>query len=123
MASRRSHPRYGLVTPWEGAFRVLREVAIANGPTDELLAVSHAAGVIGEEMFLDVNGDGRSLEVRVRVIESRPVIVEGAVRHRIRLVLVDPLEHSDRLEMPEAEPANEIDDQVLKQALAEPETT
>ena len=123
MASRRSHPRYGLATPWEGAVRVLREVAIANGPTDELLAVSHAPGVIGEEMFLDVNGDGRSLEVRVRVIGSRPVIIDGAVRHRIRLVLVQPLERMERVEAPLAEAVSETGHLELKRAAAEPETT
>jgi hypothetical protein len=36
-------------------------------------------------MSLDLVGAGTAMELRVRVIESRPVIVEGTVRHRIRL--------------------------------------
>ncbi len=118
MPSRRSHPRYGLVTPWEGAVRVLREVAIANGPTDELFAVSHAPGVIGEEMFLDVNGEGHSLEVRVRVVESRPVIVDGAVCHRIKLVLAQPLDESEGGGMQAPS-----DRQEANESMEEPETT
>ena len=30
-----------------------------------------------------------TLALRVRVIESRPVIIDGSVRHRIRLELVE----------------------------------
>ena len=39
-------------------------------------------------MTLDVMGAGESLGLRVRVVESRPVIVDGAVCHRVRLALL-----------------------------------
>jgi hypothetical protein len=95
MAGRRSHPRYGMVTPWEGAVRVLKEVVVDMLGTNELVAVSHSPGVIGDEMFLDLVGEGRNVEVRVRVTDSQPVIVGGAVRYRLRLVLASPAEESD----------------------------
>lgn len=95
MAGRRSHPRYGMATPWEGAVRVLREVVVDMRGTNELVAVSHSPGVIGDEMFLDLIGEGRNVQVRVRVIDSQPVIVGGAVRYRLRLVLASPGEESD----------------------------
>ena len=89
MSGRRSHPRYAVATPWDGAMRVLRDVMIQRTETDELHAVSHVAGIAGEEMTLDVMAAGTTIGLKVRVIDSRPVMVDGAVRHRIRLALVD----------------------------------
>ena len=67
--------------------RVLRDVVVDRTSPDELMAVSGAPGVTGEMMTLDLMGDGRALSLRVRVLESRPVILNGAVRHRLRLGL------------------------------------
>ena len=88
MAGRRSHPRFAVSTPWDGSMRVLKDVVIHRTETDELLAVSRSAGIAGEEMTLDVMGAGASLGLRVRVLDSRPVIVDGAVCHRMRLALL-----------------------------------
>jgi hypothetical protein len=97
MAGRRSHPRFAVSTPWDGSMRVLKDVVIHRTDTDELLAVSRTAGITGEEMTLDVMGAGASLGLRVRVLESRPVIVDGAVCHRVRLALLmeEPAATSD----------------------------
>jgi hypothetical protein len=70
--------------------RVLRDVVVDRVERDELLAISHVPGVIGELMTLDLTGAAGSLELKVRVTESRPVIIEGAVKHRIRLGLLQP---------------------------------
>jgi len=85
MSGRRSHPRFAVATPWDGAMRVLRDVVILRSESDELHAVSHVPGISGEEMTLDLMGAGSTLGLKVRVIDSRPMMVEGAVRHRIRL--------------------------------------
>jgi hypothetical protein len=69
--------------------RVLKDVVIHRTDSEELLAVSRTPGIVGEEMTLDVMGAGASLGLRVRVLESRPVIVDGAVCHRIRLALLN----------------------------------
>jgi len=90
MAGRRSHPRYGMGTPWQGAVRVLREVVVDMRGTDELVAVSHSPGVVDDEMFLDLIGEGQNVHVKVRVVDSQPVIVGGAVQYRLRLVLASP---------------------------------
>jgi len=92
MSGRRSHPRYAVASPWDGAVRVLRNVVIDRPERDELLAVSNAAAVVGEAMSLDLMGGGRSLALKVRVLESRPVIIEGSVRHRLRLALMSALD-------------------------------
>lgn len=70
--------------------RVLRDVIIDQTSADELLAVSQAPGVLGEDMVLDLFGGGVGMRLAVRVLESRPVIIEGAVRHRLRLAIVRP---------------------------------
>lgn len=89
MTDRRSHPRFALATPWDGSVRVLREVVIQRTDSGELMAVSQTAGVVGETLSLDVMGAGASVDLRVRVVESRPVIVDGSLRHRIRLALMN----------------------------------
>jgi hypothetical protein len=88
MAGRRSHPRFAVATPWDGSMRVLKDVVLHKTDSDELLAVSRAPGIVGEEMTLDVMGAGASIGLRVRVIDSRPVIVDGTVCHRLRLFLL-----------------------------------
>ena len=89
MSGRRSHPRFAVATPWDGAMRVLRDVVIQRTESGELQAVSHQPAIAGEEMTLDLMGAGETIGLKVRVIDSRPVMVDGAVRHRIRLCLVD----------------------------------
>jgi hypothetical protein len=89
MSGRRSHPRFMVATPWDGAMRVLRDVVIQHTDRDELQAVSHVPAVAGEDMTLDLMGAGTTLGLKVRVIDSRPVMVEGAVRHRIRLTVLN----------------------------------
>jgi hypothetical protein len=66
--------------------RVLRDVVVAR-MGGELLAISPAPAIIGEDMSVEVIGGGSDLRLQVRVLDSRPVIVDGAVRHRIRLAL------------------------------------
>jgi hypothetical protein len=69
--------------------RVLRDVVVDRTGRDELLAVSHVPAITGEDMSLDLISAGRNLALKVKVLESRPVMVEGAVRHRIRLAVTD----------------------------------
>ena len=88
MSGRRSHPRYAVATPWNGAMRVLRDVVIQRTDDNELHALSQVPGMAGEEMSLDLMGAGSTLGLKVKVIDSRPVMVSGAVRHRIRLALL-----------------------------------
>ena len=89
MSGRRSHPRFVVTNPWGGVIKILRDVVVNRVDRDELLAVSNAAAIVGETLSLDLIGDGQALAVKVRVIDSRPVIIDGTVRHRVRLSLLD----------------------------------
>jgi hypothetical protein len=70
--------------------RVLRDVVVNRTSRDEVMAVSQAPGVVGETLTLDLMGGGVAVALRVRVVESRPVIINGSVRHRLRLGLLEP---------------------------------
>ncbi|MEO7272761.1 MAG: hypothetical protein ABIX28_10695 [Vicinamibacterales bacterium] len=68
--------------------RILRDVIVDRTSRDELMAVCQVPGVLGESMTLDLMGGGITLGLRVSVLESRPVVIDGAVRHRLRLGLI-----------------------------------
>lgn len=87
MSGRRSHTRFVVASPWGGVVRVLRDVIVTRNEEKELLAITHAAAVAGEELTLDFMSEGQNVAIKVRVLESRPVLVDGAVRHRVRLAL------------------------------------
>jgi hypothetical protein len=95
MAGRRSHPRFAVANPWEGAVRILRDVVVDRTSRDEMMAVSQAPGVLGETMTLDLMGGGLTMGLRVRVLESRPVIIAGTVRHRLRLGLLGSAQEAE----------------------------
>jgi hypothetical protein len=85
MAARRSHPRFLVDSHWDGAMQVLRDVVIHRVHAGEFVTVSTAPAVVGEVMSLDLMAESHNVSLRVRVLECRPVVVTGAVRHEIRL--------------------------------------
>ena len=96
MSGRRRHERFAPAQPWDGALSVLRDVIVQADPGGGLITIGQAPGVIGEQMTLDVAGAGQVVTLKVRVQESRPVILDGNVRHRVRL---EVLERSRRPEV------------------------
>ena len=88
MTGRRSHHRFAVASSWEGAMRILRDVVVDRTSRDELMAVCQVPGVLGETMTLELMGGGMTLGLRVTVLESRPVVIDGAVRHRLRLAVI-----------------------------------
>ena len=68
--------------------RVLRDVVINRADGNEVHAVSQVPAVVGEEMTLDVMGAGAVMAMRVRVVESKPLMVQGVVRHQVKLAMV-----------------------------------
>lgn len=87
MTGRRSHTRFVVASPWSGVIRVLRDAVVNRTDRNELLAITHTAAVAGEELTLDLMSGGQDVAIKVQVLESRPVMVDGAVRHRVRLAL------------------------------------
>lgn len=90
-SGRRRHERFAPAHPWDGSFSLLRDVVVHRDPEGALVAFGGAPGIVGEELTLNVSGGGQEAVMRVRVGESRPVMLEGSVWYRLRLdVLDDP---------------------------------
>jgi hypothetical protein len=69
--------------------QVLRDVIVQRDGDIGLVAIGQAPGVVGEQLTLDLAGGGHLVTCQVRVEESRPVILDGSVRHRIRLGILE----------------------------------
>jgi hypothetical protein len=86
---RRRHERFSPAQPWDGSISVMRDVVLQVQDDGRLVAFGGAAGVVGEVLRLDVSGGGDSLALDVEVLESRPVILGGTVRHRVQLEVIE----------------------------------
>ena len=82
MSGRRSHTRFAVVRAPEGVLRVSRDVVVQSTANEQILALSHEPGVLGELVFLQLPEIGA---LHARVLESVPVMVDGSVRHQLRL--------------------------------------
>jgi hypothetical protein len=67
----------------------MRDVVVHVQDDRRLVAFGGAPGVVGEVLRLDVSGGGDSLALDVEVLESRPVILGGTVRHRVELEVIE----------------------------------
>ena len=85
MSGRRSHPRFEVSPSSTATLRVNRDIVVQRAADGELQVLSREPGVRDEPMFLQFPDDDPDAPVRVRVIDSKPVVVQGAVRHLLRL--------------------------------------
>jgi hypothetical protein len=88
MSGRRSHARYTVTPASEGLLRVLRDVMLQSSQDDEIIAISREPGVVGEQLQVEMFDEGASTHRAARIADSRPVVIDGALRHRLRLELV-----------------------------------
>jgi hypothetical protein len=88
MPGRRRDQRFTLSVPWEGALRVPTDVLIERYSESEVWVVSTTPAHRDELLTLDATGSGPSVTMSVRVTDSVPVLIDGLVRHRLRLAIV-----------------------------------
>ena len=82
--------------PWEGSLRLSGDVTVERYSDDEVWIVSASPALQDERFTLDLTGDGLPATVNVRVIDSTPVLVDGVIRHGLRLAIVrDPERTAD----------------------------
>ena len=75
---------------WNGTMRVWRDVSVAaDAIGKEFSVVSDEPAALHEEMTLGLAGPEGRVDVRVRVLESRPQVVDGIVRHQLRLLMLE----------------------------------
>jgi hypothetical protein len=72
-----------------GVLRVSRDVIVEKMVGDELVAVSSEPGVAGDELTIALCVNQVRETVTVRVMASRPRLVNGDVKHELRLKRVD----------------------------------
>src|SRR5215831_6778249 len=85
MSGRRSHVRFEVVPTSEGVLRILRDVVVIGIHEGEITVLSREPGIVGETLHFQFAGAPETSNARATVVESRPVIVDGIVRHRLRL--------------------------------------
>jgi hypothetical protein len=85
MADRRSHPRYSMLYSWDGAVQLLRDVTEVRRQDRELTLICEAPAALDEMMTLDLRSGRDAASLRVRVVESKPVLVGGQMRHEVRM--------------------------------------
>lgn len=83
MSGRRGHARFAVLRSPEGVLRVLRDVVIRSTAQDQTIAVSSEPGILGEVVMLQ--SAFQDAGVQARVLESQPIVVDGSVRHQLRL--------------------------------------
>ena len=89
MSGRRSHVRFLVNPPTHGVVRVLSDAEIDTVGPEHVSLITRDAAAIDERMILEFPGDATDLLVPVQVTETRPVIVGSAVRHSVRVQILD----------------------------------
>jgi hypothetical protein len=87
MFGRRSHLRFSISPAGEGGLRLLQDVLLHPSDGDLLVAVGRRAGIAGDLVSIELVDVDLSPRLEMRIVESRPIILDGAVRHRIQLAL------------------------------------
>jgi hypothetical protein len=84
MLGRRSHARVSLETTGaEGVLSVARDIWVRVNGDGLLIAISRDAAAIGERVRVFLTDD--DVQVLADVIESKPIVCDGTVRHRLLL--------------------------------------
>jgi hypothetical protein len=97
MSGRRNQSRVTFVNS-SGVLRVSRDVIVEQPMHDEFVAVSSEPGVPGELLTIAFCGNDDREAVTVRVTASRPRLVNGDVKHELKLKRVDSHADHDEVE-------------------------
>jgi hypothetical protein len=88
MLGRRSYARVMITEGAEGVLRLARDIGLHQRQDGDWTATSRDAGVLGEVVLIDLLDEG--VTVTARIVESRPIVIDGAIRHRLWLRKLDP---------------------------------
>jgi hypothetical protein len=91
MFGRRSHQRYTISSSPEATLRMLRDVLVERISHDEIVVIGRHVGVVGDLLKMQI-ADAGDFALPVRVIESRPSVADGTMRHRLVLGIERPRE-------------------------------
>ena len=96
MGDRRRHQRFVMTDACEGTFQLLEDVTIEDVSADQLRLLSVSPAKPGEVVSVEVPGEqGNGNAVfRGQVAESRPVMTDGTLRHRVVVKMTYPGDES-----------------------------
>jgi hypothetical protein len=89
MSGRRKHSRITLLNS-PGVLQISRDVVVERATDNGWTAISREPGVVGEELRVVFPANGDRATERVRVTASRPMLIDGSVKHELRLEPVGP---------------------------------
>ena len=84
MSGRRSHSRFAMSPAPEGVFRVLKDVVLRSATREDMIVISRDPGVLGEVVAVESSDEAQGRAMK-RVLESQLIVVDGAIRHQLRL--------------------------------------
>lgn len=84
MRCRRSHERFVVEVPLEATVQVLTDIVLCPGG-DGAQVVAQMPALTGDVLTLGLIGPQDDTTQVVRVLESRPVMVRGEIRHEVQL--------------------------------------
>ena len=90
MSGRRDHSRVVVIPAAEGRLRLRRDVVVQQAEEGEMLAISRVPEPVGEVLTLELSQGHETERMVCRVLESRPLVIDGNVLHRLRLEAVEP---------------------------------
>lgn len=85
MSARRRTTRFRLVAPVDAVLVLQQPVTVDRLVGDEVWITSDIAAVHNDVFSFSRIGSNPASNLRLRVTASEPVIVDGAIRHRVRL--------------------------------------
>ena len=86
MSGRRNSARYLLSVPPTGELIVAHDIILERRTDHELFAVSDAPQPRGQELTLELGASVSADSIHARVAECEPIVVDGNLRYRLRLV-------------------------------------
>ena len=81
MLGRRSHARVSLESGAEGVLSLARDIWVRVSDEGLLVAISRDAASVGERVRVLLAED--DVDVIAEIVESKPVVCDGAVRYRL----------------------------------------
>lgn len=86
MTGRRRHKRLSANNA-QGILRLSTDVVIQASSDHEVIAVCSQGYAVGERLVIEMVAD--RTKRAVTVADSRPVIVDGCVQHKVRLIFAE----------------------------------
>ena len=84
MSGRRSHQRFAVLASPGGILRVMGDVVVQSVTAEQIVLVSRQPGIPGETVSVQSPDEAETL-ITAQVLESQPTVVDGNVRHQLRL--------------------------------------